>query len=106
MQATVTLTGFSEATDRLRLKGQGFRVGQAALRGMNRHVPYDTFRLRTGAYPGDMEVTYSRGIDYAGYVYRGRGHAHMAGTSLDWPAAYEATGMREVVEEIERIIAG
>lgn len=100
----VKLSGFAEAVDRLDLKGQGFRISQAAMRGMMRHVPYDTGKLRQGAYTGYMCVVYSRGVDYAGYVYNGRGHARYPGTSLNWSEAYEATGMREVVEEIERCI--
>lgn len=104
MGFSVVLTGFDKARDRLDLKGQGFRISQAAMRGMMRHVPYDTGKLRQGAYAGDMYVVYSRGVDYAGYVYNSRGHARYPGTSLKWPEAYEATGMREVVEEIERCI--
>ena len=106
MLLSVTLRGFDEVKRRLNLDNAGFRIGSAALRGMNSLVPYDTGKLRQGAYAGDMKVIYSRGVDYAGYVYRGRGHARYPGTSLTWPEDYQAKGMPEVVEEIRRVIGG
>lgn len=105
MQVTIRCEGFDKVRDKLALKGHGLQIGQAALRGMNAElVPYDTGKLRRGAYAGDMRVTYSGGVDYASYVYHGRGHARYPRSSLSWPEDYEKTGMKEVVEEIERII--
>lgn len=105
MRLEATPIGFEETRRKLSFDGYGLRVGAAALRGMNWRVPYDTGKLRAGAYAGDMSVTYSQGVDYAGYVYRGRGRARYPRTSLTWPDDYEADGAREVVEEIERIIS-
>lgn len=107
--AEVTCSGFDRVRSALSLEGAGLRVAMAAQRGMLRHVPVDTTSLRFGAYPGDMEVNYSRGpaSSYASYVYDGRDrkHARTPGTDLDWPGAYQATGAPEVCEEIGRVIA-
>lgn len=106
--AEVTVSGFAKAREALAVEGAQMRVGMAALRGMQRFVPVDTGALRVGAYAGPMEVTYSRGPaqSYAAYVYgnRNKAHARTPGTDLDWPGAYQASGAREVVEEIGRAI--
>lgn len=106
--AKVTEAGFAKAREALSMESSGMRVGMAALRGMQRLVPVDTFALRAGAYAGPMEVTYSRGpaSSYASYVYgkRDKAHARTPGTTLDWPGAYESSGAREVVDEMVRVI--
>lgn len=108
-EAEVTCTGFDKVRAALSMEGAGLRVAMAAQRGMLKHVPVDTNSLRYGAYPGDMEVNYSRGpaSSYAAYVYGGRDkkHARTPGTDLDWPGAYQAAGAPEVCEEIGRVIA-
>lgn len=85
-----------------------YRMSAAAIRGMNRLVPVDTFKLRNGVHiEGSDTVVYSRGVDYAGYVHEmPQSWIRTAGTYAQWPERYVLDGAKEVVEEVERIVGG
>lgn len=77
----------------------------AALRGMNRLVPIDTGKLRAGAFVEGDTVVYSRGADYAGYVYNmPQAWIRTPGTFAKWADEYVSLGAPEVIEEVERIV--
>ena len=104
VQMEVNLT---EAEQRLNFTPEkNHLLAVAALRGMNRYVPIDTGKLRGGAYVETDEVVYSRGVEYAGYVYNmPQAWIKTPGTYANWPQAYVDAGAPEVVEEVERIVS-
>lgn len=78
----------------------------AAARGMDPFVPFDTGKLAGSATPKVGAVSYP--LDYASFPYEGHGRIHkdhhMRATS-HWDKAYSASGMKELKEEVQRVIA-
>lgn len=84
---------------------QRLRLHAAAARGMDKYVPMDTGTLRRFVEPTEYGVHYA--VDYATYAESPRGTIHTdknPSAVAHWPKAYEASGMREVTQELEAIL--